>query len=76
MDAIEGSQEKGELLLNFAGDRYRFNRIPARAVIAGAKQDFWATRAPVRDKIVLVGGAFAPRGTSTRRRWAECTASS
>jgi CHASE2 domain-containing sensor protein len=58
VEAIERGDEKGELVLNFAGDRYRFNRIPARAVLAGAKQDFWAERAPIRDKIVLVGGAF------------------
>jgi CHASE2 domain-containing sensor protein len=47
-----------ELLLNFAGDRYAFRRVPARAVLAGAKQDWWKTRSPLRDKIVLLGGTY------------------
>lgn len=46
------------LVLNFAGDRYAFNRLSARDVIAGAKLAAWATVGPLKNKVVLVGGTY------------------
>ncbi|HWA97286.1 MAG TPA: CHASE2 domain-containing protein [Pirellulales bacterium] len=47
-----------DLLMNFAGDRYSFARVPARVALIGAKQSWWSERSPLKDKIVLVGGFY------------------
>jgi len=47
-----------EVILNFAGDRLAFHRLRASDVIEGAKGSAWTNQGPLRDKIVLVGGAY------------------
>lgn len=58
VEKLEGAGKVHELVLNFAGDRYHFDRIAARHVLAGSEKTYWANNAPVRDAIVLVGGAY------------------
>ena len=58
IDSLERQGKAHELVLNFAGDRYHFDRIAARHILAGSQATFWPDNAPVRDMIVLVGGTY------------------
>jgi CHASE2 domain-containing sensor protein len=57
IDATTAAQGD-ELVLNFAGDRYHFAELPARHLLTAAKKDYWATKSPCRDAIVIVGGTY------------------
>ena len=56
--AAQKDGEDEELVLNFAGERTRFKRLTARHLLAASKQDYWKSNSPLKDAIVLVGGAF------------------
>jgi CHASE2 domain-containing sensor protein len=45
-------------VLNFAGDRYAFARYSSSAVIEQSAAPGWAAEGPLRDRLVIVGGAF------------------
>ena len=53
-----GNQTEEELVLNFAGDRYRFERIDATEVLKLARTDAWQKDGLLKDKIVLLGGFY------------------
>jgi CHASE2 domain-containing sensor protein len=58
IDRLRHEDGGHELVLNFAGDRYRFNRLPVRFLLQAAAKDYWKTDSPLRDSIVLVGGTY------------------
>jgi CHASE2 domain-containing sensor protein len=58
VEKIQKSRNGHELVLNFAGDRYRFKRMPARVVLEAAQKDYWKEKSPLRGAIVLVGGTY------------------
>jgi CHASE2 domain-containing sensor protein len=58
IEKLERHGDSHELVLNFAGDRYRFKRMPARLVLEASQKDYWRTNSPLKGTIVLVGGTY------------------
>lgn len=58
IEKIERTAGSEELVLNFAGEQYRFNRLNVRNLLSAASKDYWAENSPLRDKIVLLGGTY------------------
>jgi CHASE2 domain-containing sensor protein len=55
-----GNEQGEELILDFAGDRYRFPRLNATDVLNTSKSLGWSerNRGPLWGKIVLLGGSY------------------
>lgn len=50
---------EGELVLNFAGDRFDFRRMTATSLLAAAKGAAWGTdQGPLHGRIALLGGLY------------------
>lgn len=58
IEALEAQAGADALVLNFAGEQYRFNRLNVRNLLTAAGKDYWADNSPLRDAIVIVGGTY------------------
>lgn len=58
IEALEAQAGADALVLNFAGEQYRFNRLNVRNLLTAASKDYWANQSPLRDTIVIVGGTY------------------
>jgi len=58
IEALEKDAGADALVLNFAGEQYRFSRLNVRNLLAASEKDYWAERSPLRDTIVILGGTY------------------
>jgi CHASE2 domain-containing sensor protein len=66
LKSAESDGSEGELLLNFAGERFDFRPLAVREIMKVSAEPGWAERGLFKDKVVLLGGSFhAARDTHT-----------
>jgi CHASE2 domain-containing sensor protein len=58
IESLEKQAGADALVLNFAGEQYRFNRLNVRNLLTAASKDYWAENSPLRDTIVILGGTY------------------
>jgi CHASE2 domain-containing sensor protein len=55
---VSEATDSEDLVLNFAGDAYRFPRVSVRDVLQASRGDAWSSRGPLTGRVVLVGGTY------------------